>query len=314
MSGEQALYVTLDVFASERFKGNPLAIVKTGDHKLSQQQKQQIAKEFNFSETVFLHPSDHNGSPRVDIFTPVNEMEFAGHPIIGTGHLLFRELLTNDADASTNLTITSKAGPVAVSYDPISQAVSAGVPHSIHIHQQEVTLNRILQVQATLAAASDLHGIRDTSPVVSMVKGVTYALVDLSERTDLFTGLVPGPSPELELDEGWMPSFTGVMYYQLLDTRPEGDMTVWELRVRMIAINLEDPACGSGGCSLGAYISLTNSQKGQKHRFYISQGSEMGRQSHIIVDVALNDKKDAVRRIELAGPAVFVSEGKIFVN
>ncbi|PIG69421.1 hypothetical protein AARAC_005251 [Aspergillus arachidicola] len=314
MSGEQASYVTLDVFASERFKGNPLAIVKTGDHKLSQQQKQQIAKEFNFSETVFLHPSDHNGSARVDIFTPVNEMEFAGHPIIGTGHLLFRELLANDANASTNLTITTKAGPVAISYDATSQVVSARVPHNIHTHQQEVTLSRILQFQETLAAASDLHGIRDTSPVVSMVKGVTYALVDLSERTDLFTGLVPGPSPELELDEGWMPSFTGAMYYQLLDTRPEGDMTVWELRVRMIAINLEDPACGSGGCSLGAYISLTNSQKGQKHRFYISQGSEMGRQSHIIVDVVLNDKKDAVRRIELAGPAAFVSEGKMFVN
>ncbi|OGM40497.1 hypothetical protein ABOM_010627 [Aspergillus bombycis] len=314
MSSEQASYVTLDVFASERFKGNPLAIVKTGDHKLSQQQKQEIAREFNFSETVFLHPPDHNGSPRVDIFTPVNEMEFAGHPIIGTGHLLFRELSANDASGATNLTVTTKAGPVAISYDPTSNVVSAGVPHNIHIHQQEATLSRILPVQATLAAASDLHGVRDTSPVVSMVKGVTYALVDLTERADLFAGLVPGPSPGLELDEGWAPSFTGIMYYQLLETRIEGDMTVWDLRVRMIAINLEDPACGSGGCSLGAYIALTNSQKGQKHRLYINQGSEMGRESHIIIDVTLNDEKDAVRQIELAGQAAFVSEGKIFVH
>ncbi|KAE8142814.1 phenazine biosynthesis-like protein [Aspergillus pseudotamarii] len=314
MSGDQASYVTLDVFASERFKGNPLAIVKTGDHKLSQQQKQQIAKEFNFSETVFLHPSDHDGRPRADIFTPVNEMEFAGHPIIGTGHLLFRELLANDASGSTKLTITTKAGPVAISYDPTSQVVSAGVPHNIHIHQQEATLSRILPAQATLMAASDLHGVRDTSPVVSMVKGVTYALVDLTERADLFAGLVTGPSPELELDESWTPSFTGVMYYQLLETRPEGNIAVWELRVRMIAINLEDPACGSGGCSLGAYIALTNSQKGRRHRLFISQGSEMGRQSHIIVEVTLNEEKDAVQKIDLAGQAAFVSEGKIYVD
>ncbi|KAE8373958.1 phenazine biosynthesis-like protein [Aspergillus bertholletiae] len=314
MSGEQASYVTLDVFAAERFKGNPVAIVKTGDHRLSQQQKQQIAKEFNFSETVFLHPSDHDGSSRADIFTPVNEMEFAGHPIIGTGHLLFRELLANDASGPTNLTINTKAGPVAISYDPTSQVVSAEVPHNIHIHQQGATLSRILSAQATLAAASDLHGVRDTSPVVSIVKGVTYALVDLNERADLFAGLVPGPSPELVLDDGWTPSFTGVMYYRLLEARSQGEVSVWELCVRMVAINLEDPACGSGGCSLGAYIALTNSQKGRKHRLHISQGSEMGRQSHLIVNVTLNEEKNAVQTIELAGQAAFVAEGKIFVN
>lgn len=249
----------------------------------------------------------------MDIFTPVNEMDFAGHPIIGTGHLLFRELLTNDASGLSNLTINTKAGPVAISYDQTSQVVSAGVPHNIHIHQQ-AALSRILPAQATLTAASDLHGVIDTSPVVSMVKGVTYALVDLTERADLFAGLVPGPSPELELDEGWTPSFTGVMYYRLLATRSEGGTTVWELRVRMIAINLEDPACGSGGCSLGAYLALTNSQKGRRHRLYIDQGSEMGRQSHIIVEVTLNEEKDAVQKIDLAGQAAFVSEGKIFVD
>ncbi|KAJ5497123.1 hypothetical protein N7463_009110 [Penicillium fimorum] len=56
MSGQKAPYVTLDVFTSQRFKGNPVAIVKLSDVKLSQEQKQQIAKEFNFSETSCIPP------------------------------------------------------------------------------------------------------------------------------------------------------------------------------------------------------------------------------------------------------------------
>ncbi|KAF7592334.1 hypothetical protein BBP40_000390 [Aspergillus hancockii] len=314
MSEEQASYVILDVFASDRFKGNPLAVVKTGNCKLSQEQKQQIAKEFNFSETVFLHPADQNGNPGVDIFTPVNEMEFAGHPIIGTSHLLFRQLLADNPGHQNNLTIITKAGPVAVSYDPTTQVVSAEVPHNIRVHQKHATLSHILPVQASLKTASDLSGVSGAFPVVSMVKGVTYALVNLTERPDLFANLVPGASPSLELDGGWAPSFTGVMYHRVLGSRSEGDAMIWELRVRMIAIDLEDPACGSGGCSLAAYTALSNSQKGRKHQFLINQGSEIGRESHIIVDITLNEEGDQVSTIKLAGQSVSVAEGKIYVS
>ncbi|KAJ5356606.1 hypothetical protein N7517_011215 [Penicillium concentricum] len=314
MSGQKAPYVTLDVFTSQRFKGNPVAIVKLTDVKLSQEQKQQIAKEFNFSETVFLHPTtDGNGNPQVDIFTPVNEMEFAGHPIIGAGHFLFRQLMADAPNRSNTLTVMTKAGPVPISYDPANEVVSAEVPHNINIHQQGATPSHILPVQASLAA-SDLQGLKETSPVVSVVKGVTYALVDLTERPDIFANIVPGGSPDLDLDEGWSPSFTGIMYHRHLGSRTEGDLVIWDLRVRMIAIDLEDPACGSGGCSLGAYLALSNGQKGRNHRFYIDQGIEMGRDSRVIVDVLLDEDRKKVSTIKLAGHAAFVAEGSIFVD
>ncbi|KAJ5812762.1 hypothetical protein N7447_009785 [Penicillium robsamsonii] len=312
MSGQKSPYVTLDVFTSERFKGNPVAIVKLGDIKLSQEQKQQIAKEFNFSETVFLHPTT-DGNPQVDIFTPVNEMEFAGHPIIGAGHFLFRQIMADAPTRSNNLTVMTKAGPVPISYDPANEVVSAEVPHNIHIHQQGATLSHILPVQASLVA-SDLQGLKKTSPVVSVVKGVTYALVDLTERPDLFANIVPGGSPDLNLDEGWSPSFTGVMYHRHLESRTEGNVVIWDLRVRMIAIDLEDPACGSGGCSLGAYLAVSNGQKGRHHRFYIDQGIEMGRDSRVIVEVVLDEDRKKVSTIKLAGHAAFVAEGSIFVD
>ncbi|KAJ5997364.1 hypothetical protein N7499_006242 [Penicillium canescens] len=293
MSEEKAPYVTLDVFSSKRFKGNPVAIVKVTDSKLSQEQKQKIAKEFNFSETVFFHPANGDEPPRVYIFTPVNEMDFAGHPVIGAGHFLFRQLLGNDPSRPKSLTITTNAGPVPITYDPENEVVSAEVPHNIHQHQQGATLAHILPVQASLKTVSDLHGVPKSSPVVSVVKGVT---------------------PALDLDEGWKPSFTGVMYYRNGGSRIEGDTVIWDLRVRMIAIDLEDPACGSGGSSLGVYLALLNGQQGQSHRFYIDQGIEMDRESHLIVDVLLDDDRKRVSTIKLAGQAAFVAEGSIFLN
>ncbi|KAJ5782683.1 hypothetical protein N7457_004457 [Penicillium paradoxum] len=312
MSSKQVPYVTLDVFTSQRFKGNPLAIVKLDDVKLSQEQKQRIAKEFNFSETVFLHAVISNEAPRVDIFTPVNEMEFAGHPILGAGHFLFRRLRGDTP--SNRLTVMTKAGAVGISFDPASEIVSAEVPHNIHIHQQGAALSHIVPVQASFRAALDLKGIELSSPVVSVVKGVTYGLVDLTERPDIFANIVPGGSPNLDLDEGWTPSFTGIMYHRRLGSRVEGDLVIWDLRVRMIAIGLEDPACGSGGSSLGAYLALSNSQKGRSHRFYIDQGIEMGRDSRLIVDVLLDEDGKKVSSIKLAGHAAFVAEGNIFVE
>jgi PhzF family phenazine biosynthesis protein len=288
--------------------------VKVTDSKLSQGQKQKIAKEFNFSETVFFHPANGDEPPRVYIFTPVNEMDFAGHPVIGAGHFLFRQLLGNDPSRPKSLTITTNAGPVPIIYDPENEVVSAEVPHNIHQHQQGATLAHILPVQASLKTVSDLHGVPETSPVVSVVKGVTYALVDLTERADLFANIVPGGSPALDLDEGWKPSFTGVMYYRNGGSRVEGDTVIWDLRVRMIAIDLEDPACGSGGSSLGVYLALLNGQQGRRHRFYIDQGIEMDRESHLIVDVLLDEDRKRVSTIKLAGQAAFVAEGSIFLN
>jgi PhzF family phenazine biosynthesis protein len=299
---------------SNRFKGNPVAIVKVTDINLSQEQKQRIAKEFNFSETVFLHPATGDGNPQVDIFTPVNEMEFAGHPIIGAGHFLFRQVLAGSTSPASSLTVMTKAGPVPISYDEANKVIAAEVPHNIHIHKQGATLAHILPVQASLKNASDIEGVPETSPVVSVVKGVTYALVDLSKRPDIFANIGPGGSPNLDLDEGWAPSFTGVMYHRHIGSRTEKDLVVWDLRVRMVAIDLEDPACGSGGSSLGAYLALSNAHKGQKHRYCIDQGSEMGRDSLVIVDVILDEERKTVSTIKLAGHAAFVAEGKIFVE
>lgn len=293
-----------------RLKGNPLAVVDITTKPLTQQRKQQIAREVNYSETVFLDHGVPGHNPRVEIFTPVNEMEFAGHPVIGTGHVLFQSLLGSSEVEGQRLTLETKAGPIAVEYDPDAKVVSAAVPSNVHVHSQEFSSTALQSVQSSLVNAS---GLRSTYPTVSIVKGVTYVLVDFTDKPELFAKLTPGPNPPAGLDEGWGPSFVGTMYYRVLRSRTEGNVHVWDLRVRMIAIDLEDPACGSGSCALGAFLALQENGN-RRHRFNIDQGSEIGRDSHILVDIALNEARDQVSSVQLAGPAALVARGQIFLD
>src|SRR5687767_3155765 len=81
-------YFTLDVFTTQRFAGNPLAVVLDSDG-LDTAAMQTIAREFNLPETVFVYPpADPKHRARVRIFTPGRELPFAGHPTVGTAVLL----------------------------------------------------------------------------------------------------------------------------------------------------------------------------------------------------------------------------------
>src|SRR5271156_5443325 len=108
-------FTTLDVFSSTRYAGNPVAIIEVPASEsatLTQKQKQSIASEFNLSEIVFLHlPTEGTSSKerKIDIFTSLAEVPFAGHPTIGTTHYL---LHTTGQDVTSVIT---KAGPISIS-------------------------------------------------------------------------------------------------------------------------------------------------------------------------------------------------------
>ena len=76
-------YYICDVFTDTRFGGNQLAVLPEA-HGLSDWQMQQVAREFNFSESAFVLPAEQGDARRVRIFTPTAEVPFAGHPNIGT--------------------------------------------------------------------------------------------------------------------------------------------------------------------------------------------------------------------------------------
>jgi PhzF family phenazine biosynthesis protein len=165
-------YVTFDVFTQTPYLGNPLAIVHLPleGAQLSQAEKQKIAREFNFSETVFLHPETSPGCRAVDIFTRFQEIIFAGHPVIGTAHYLRQCLAGKDGKVVNRLRMIIKAGVVDVEFDDAGLAI-AEVPHNLRTHKESVSIGRILTQHPELSSLES--SLQPECPVISSVKGMT---------------------------------------------------------------------------------------------------------------------------------------------
>src|SRR5215208_6120341 len=109
-------YYICDVFTETRFGGNQLAVLPKAEG-LSPEQMQQIAREFNFSETSFVFPARAGQTRRVRIFTPAREVPFAGHPNVGTAFALATAGLLGPINGKVTVTFEELAGPVPVAIE-----------------------------------------------------------------------------------------------------------------------------------------------------------------------------------------------------
>src|SRR5438477_1350335 len=107
-------YYICDVFTDTRFGGNQLAVLPEAVG-LSAEQMQQIAREFNFSESTFVLPAEAGHTRRVRIFTPTAELPFAGHPNVGTAFVLAAAGELGGLDEPITVTFEEKAGVVPIS-------------------------------------------------------------------------------------------------------------------------------------------------------------------------------------------------------
>ncbi|KYK62113.1 Phenazine biosynthesis PhzC/PhzF protein [Drechmeria coniospora] len=298
-------FVTVDVFTQKRFRGNTLAIVTipaTGT-KPTQEQKQIIAREFNLSETVFLHDVQDpatNKTRRIDIFMPTAEMTFAGHPTLGTAVTL----LDQGVD-----TIVTKAGPI-----PVKQTspgvVQLSLPFEAHMHAKKV--RDLSLAESKLPSDEQIRRLELDAPVFSIVSGVHYVLVELPSLELLAS--VEQPKAELPaddlLDKG-RTGFLGRYYYvRQASTKDEQGQAVVSFRARMLTSTFEDPATGSASCCLAAYVStVADKQDTPNRKFVITQGAEMGKEAQMSVEIVLKDS--VIDDVKLAGTAVPVMRGAI---
>ena len=331
-------HVTLDVFTSTAYSGNPLAAVflPTPD-PLSQSQKQLVAKEFNLSETIFFHaPTDREleqGSRKISIFTTGSEIPFAGHPTIGaTSWLLVH---SEDEDAAPKPTsVITKAGPIPISLsDRGSGYVKAAIPHNMHLHRTPFPLEELLRLHPSMKPhlSERVNNPEQGGgfPIVSIVKGMTAILIAVPSLKALAavttaSGGEAVPSTAVGgvkgghggyLDEGWDYKGHLFMYFYVRSVEDEA-LGREVIRSRMTVASLEDPATGSAASSLTTYLAST--EEGAKEREYnVVQGVEMGRRSNIGIRVILKDVKGErgpeIDKVELSGGAVLVSEGTIRV-
>ncbi|OAA50587.1 Phenazine biosynthesis PhzC/PhzF protein [Metarhizium rileyi] len=304
-------FITLDVFTTIPYRGNPLAVVTippTLSPPPSRAQKQAIAREFNLSETVFVHdvPDPETTKTRtIDIFLPSAEIPFAGHPTIGAAV----SLLSQDVD-----TLVTKAGPISLK-KTAEQFVQASIPHDVHVHAK--TARHL--APSSLYAVEKLQEDKDVrerelgAPVVSIVNGVTFLLIELDSLEQLAkvrTTAVEFPPEEL-LDDGWKDGFIARLYYVKTGYKiDESGLPVQLLRTRMMEHSFEDPATGSAACCLSSYLSIEGDKQATPHRRYeITQGVEMGRESKVTVEVETKGNK--IANVQLAGTAVQVMRGLV---
>jgi PhzF family phenazine biosynthesis protein len=298
------LYAVVDVFTNEKMAGNQLAIVHLADQDLSQAQKQAIAREFNYSETTFVQKDPGGGglSYKLDIFTTTEELPFAGHPVIGSAVHVLGELASKD-ETVKGVFIT-KAGRIDLEYDGSVSAARAAIPHNVHIHSTAYLKGDLERLQPSVGR------LPESSPVVSIVKGMTFVLVELDSLDSLQFVNTTSHHVNTPLDDGWGDSFAATyFYYRLPSTNTSGPV---RLRTRMIEGSLEDAATGSAACTLASFLSLTEGDAGRTTQYLITQGVEMVRKSDIFVAVKLNDGK-TIDTVHLSGSAVQTMEGKFFV-
>lgn len=293
-------FYTCDVFTDTRFGGNPLAVLPHAEG-LSSKQMQQIAREFNYSESTFVLPSENGHTRQVRIFTPTQEVPFAGHPNIGTAFTLARIGELGSLDDETHLVFEEKAGLVPITIRKTGENLwcELKAPEPLSIGP---TLSVEL-VAAALSLASEDIVTRTHPPQVASV-GLPFIMVEVKNQTVLENCHSYLPAIEDIYRQGVMPDLH--VYTQSQDG--------FDLRARMFAPLdgvPEDPATGSANGALVALLSHYKPEQDGAFRWHIAQGVEMKRPS--VLDARTEKRSGAVTGVWVAGTCQMVTEGYIEV-
>lgn len=293
---------TLDVFTDTIFGGNPLAVL-TDAAGLSTEQMQQITREFNLSETVFVFPpEDPAHTRRVRIFTPGRELPFAGHPTVGTAFLLAASGMIPLTEGNTRIVLEEGVGPV-----PVTIRVESGAPVSAELTAAQAPEFRSDVPDAH--AIAQLLSLPDSDVATGRLKieavscGVPFVLAPLASRDAVSRAKLDRAVWERTIAKGWASEIF------LFDASAVS--TGAPIRARMFAPALgvgEDPATGSAGACLAAYLAKY-ANAGATLSWTVEQGFEMGRPS--ILSLSADRQGEEMGAIRVAGKSVLVSEGAI---
>jgi trans-2,3-dihydro-3-hydroxyanthranilate isomerase len=289
-------FYTLDVFTTTRFEGNPLAVITDGDG-LSNDEMQAIAREMNLSETVFVQkPTDDRALARLRIFTTQQELKLAGHPVVGTWFLLAELGVVPAQEGGVHVMQQTGAGIL-----PVEIRFKDGRPQRVTMTQLEAKFRPAKIRKKALAAAlgltmKDFHSQLQPEYVST---GIFNLMVPLKNRASL---------AKISMNVAELCKVLGkngtMAYCFVLAENGRAHcrgMLPWGL--------YEDPATGSSAGSLGAYL-VKHGELTSGHTLQLLQGAEMGRPSHIQVEVSQSGKKLVPR---VSGAAVKVFEGTIDV-
>jgi trans-2,3-dihydro-3-hydroxyanthranilate isomerase len=296
-------FVHVDVFTDRVFGGNPLAVVLDAKG-LADGEMQAIAKEMNLSETTFLlAPTRAECAMRVRIFTPARELQFAGHPTVGTAWVMATHGLVPSAAA--RFALEEGIGPV-----PVSLEGDPKNPSFIWMRHGEPDFGPEMKNRAEIAAALTLTeaDLIPGAPIQTGSTGSRFMFVPLRDRATVDRALLDVPKIIAALGDQ---PLVGIFVFA-----PDADPGAGHVDSRMFAPHTsgipEDPATGSATGPLGAYLVKQRLIKGDGPVEIVSdQGVKMGRPSRLHIRGI--GRGGRLEEIEVGGDVVPVIEGRLRV-
>lgn len=273
-------YTIVDVFTDTPLRGNALAVFADGSG-LSGALMQRVARELNLSETVFVLPAQNEPDPSVRIFTPWEELPFAGHPVLGTAVVLAAQ------SGASDLTLQTGAGPVPVGLQWDRGEIVFG-----EMDQPIPTLESFRRTNELLAA---LGVERSELPIEAYRNGPTHVYVALANEAAV-AALRPDGAALADLGSG-----IGINCFAAA-----GD----HFKTRMFAPALgvpEDPATGSAAGPLALHL-VRHGWARYGERLEIHQGAEIARPSTLYARAEGGPAR--IDRLLVGGSAVIVATGE----
>jgi trans-2,3-dihydro-3-hydroxyanthranilate isomerase len=289
------IFYIVDVFAEEKYAGNQLAVFRDAKG-LSGEEMQRFAKEMNYSETTFiLSETERNGGYDVRIFTPENELPFAGHPTLGTAFVIQQEIVKKPVE---KLTLNLRVGQIPVTFKYSGEQVDIGWMKQINPLFGETldsgTISHVLNLKET--------DIDHRFPIQEVSTGVPIIVVPFKTLSAV---------KQAQVDKG--------KYFELIKDREAKSVLIFcletyneqnDLNVRFFADFYgvpEDPATGSANGCLAGYLV--------KHRYFgedqinirVEQGYEIGRPSLLFLKA--EDKGQEID-VFVGGKVIMIAKGE----
>ncbi len=283
-------FYILDVFAEKKYAGNQLAVFRNAAG-ISGEEMQKLAREVNFSETTFILSDEQvNGGFDVRIFTPNEEVPFAGHPTIGTAHIIRNEIL---GGAAESVTLKLKVGQIPVTFSADGYSWMKQVEPKFGQRHQPEALAEVLGL--------DVREIDDRFPIEEVSTGLPFFIVPLKSLAALKKAKV-NREKYFVLIQNTVAK--GILIFCPEAHEPQNDISV---RVFVDYYGVpEDPATGSGNGCLAGYLA--------KHHYFgrenvdvrSEQGYEIGRPSLLLLKA---EQRGQHINIFVGGKSVIVAQG-----
>ena len=293
-------YAQVDVFAEQPLEGNGLAIF-TDARGLATEQMQALARETNLCETTFILPRDEaterERGVQVRIFTVREELQFAGHPTLGTASWLY---LNHPVFAGAETIILDlPVGPIPVTFP--EQQEGLGVYGTMR--QNDPTFGTVHEPSAIAAALGlTTDDLDPTLTAQTVSTGLPFCIVPLRSLEVAARLSIPQPLAQAYLAR------TDAKFFHCITRADAGSGADWHARMQFY--NGEDPATGSAsGCAI-AYL-VRHALAASDQPIVLEQGVEMLRPSRIYVQATL--KNDRVCDVRVGGRTIPIATGRFFL-